>query len=371
MPLNSTAVVPDNCSGVSLGAAKLKSDSGGNEDTGGGKDLSVETEQSTDTALPRVSSSSGRQSTSSAVSTTPGDDSTESASPVSTFLSARPTDPLEDETPVFEPTDDSSSFTSTSISTLLPAEPTALLDNDAVTDEGYRAEGGSVTSSGPAPTPPVTQTDSSQTTPPTTYNAPSETQTILQPEETPPPSDNTTSAIASEVYRHRAQSAVNLGFWFVAEEYGTPEYFKGCATNDTAELNIAEGCTKEYMEDFWRLYVTFLPCAELIFAASLVRRFITEKDFAAMAELGINTVRLPVSIIVTGRQIPLTRNSQVGYWSVGKDNCHCENTPFWPFIDKYESQWSYVLRAIEWAAKYNIGVLVDFHAAEGSQNGWG
>jgi glucan 1,3-beta-glucosidase len=40
-------------------------------------------------------------------------------------------------------------------------------------------------------------------------------------------------------------------------------------------------------------------------------------------------------------------------------------------MDKYESQWSYVLKAIEWAAKYNIGVLMDFHAAEGSQNGWG
>jgi hypothetical protein len=45
--------------------------------------------------------------------------------------------------------------------------------------------------------------------------------------------------ISSDVYRHRAQSAVNLGFWFVAEQYGTPEFFRGCATNDTAEYNIA------------------------------------------------------------------------------------------------------------------------------------
>jgi aryl-phospho-beta-D-glucosidase BglC (GH1 family) len=63
--------------------------------------------------------------------------------------------------------------------------------------------------------------------------------------------------------------------------------------------------------------------------------------------------------------------NQVGYWSVGRANCQCADTPFWQYIDKYESQWSYVEKAISWAAKYQIGVLVDFHGAEGSQNGWG
>lgn len=62
---------------------------------------------------------------------------------------------------------------------------------------------------------------------------------------------------------------------------------------------------------------------------------------------------------------------QIGYWTVGKEHCRCEKTVFWPYMDKYENQWSFVLRAIQWAAKYNIGVLIDYHGAEGSQNGWG
>lgn len=93
-----------------------------------------------------------------------------------------------------------------------------------------------------------------------------------------------------------------------------------------------------------------------------------------MAQMGINTVRLPVS-----RRLDcmlccikaLDTSIQVGYWSVGKANCQCADTPFWPYIDKYETQWSYVEKAISWAAQYQIGVLIDFHGAEGSQNGWG
>ncbi|KAJ9118177.1 hypothetical protein QFC22_004081 [Naganishia vaughanmartiniae] len=157
---------------------------------------------------------------------------------------------------------------------------------------------------------------------------------LLQPAVNRPTRPGESTPISADIYRHRAQSAVNLGFWLVGERWGTPEYYAGCATDDNAEFNVAEGCSKEYMENFWST-------------------FITENDFAAMPELGINTVRIPI-----------------GYWTVGKAHCHCEKTVFWPYMDKYENQWSYVLKAIEWAAKYNIGVLIDFHGAEGSQNGW-
>ncbi|KAJ9116073.1 hypothetical protein QFC20_000746 [Naganishia adeliensis] len=95
-----------------------------------------------------------------------------------------------------------------------------------------------------------------------------------------------------------------------------------------------------------------------------------------MAQMGINTVRLPVRIYVfpgLSKKSQLTYGrplDQVGYWSVGRANCHCEDTPFWPYIEKYDSQWSYEEKAISWAAQYQIGVLIDFHGAEGSQNGW-
>lgn len=34
-------------------------------------------------------------------------------------------------------------------------------------------------------------------------------------------------------------------------------------------------------------------------------------------------------------------------------------------MDKYENQWNFVLKAIDWAAQRNIGVLIDMHAAQG------
>jgi aryl-phospho-beta-D-glucosidase BglC (GH1 family) len=77
---------------------------------------------------------------------------------------------------------------------------------------------------------------------------------------------------------------------------------------------------------------------------------ITEEDFAWLQKIGINTVRVPI-----------------GYWSLGVN--YCLDTPFQNIAEVYEKSWSRVLRAISWASKYNIGVLIDLHGAPGSQNG--
>ncbi|KAJ9099773.1 hypothetical protein QFC21_003771 [Naganishia friedmannii] len=107
---------------------------------------------------------------------------------------------------------------------------------------------------------------------------------------------------SADVYRTRAQSAVNLGFWLVGERYGLEMHYAECNTDSSHndELVLARQCTKEQKENFWNT-------------------FMTEWDFATMATMGINTARLP---------------------------------------------------AIDWAAQHNIGILLDFHGAEGSQNGW-
>ena len=78
--------------------------------------------------------------------------------------------------------------------------------------------------------------------------------------------------------------------------------------------------------------------------------WINETDFQNMAAIGINTVRLPI-----------------GYWSVGP--YFTQNSPFNAYEDVYEMSWRFVARAINWAAKYDIGVIVDLHGAYGSQNG--
>ena len=57
--------------------------------------------------------------------------------------------------------------------------------------------------------------------------------------------------------------------------------------------------------------------------------------------------------------------AQIGYWTVGKANCRCEDSKFWPYMDKYEAQWGYVLKAIDWANQRGMGVLIDLHGAQG------
>jgi len=79
--------------------------------------------------------------------------------------------------------------------------------------------------------------------------------------------------------------------------------------------------------------------------------FITEEDFRDIAAAKLNTVRIPV-----------------GYWIVGFDNQPGGDPDGWKIYTP--NAIDYLDRAIhEWAPKYNITVLVDLHAAKGSQNG--
>ncbi|KAF8720696.1 hypothetical protein HU200_023598 [Digitaria exilis] len=70
--------------------------------------------------------------------------------------------------------------------------------------------------------------------------------------------------------------------------------------------------------------------------------FITEKDFNFTASSGLNAVRIPV-----------------GWWIASDPN------PPPPFVG---GSLQFLDNAFSWAQKYNIGVIVDLHAAPGSQN---
>ena len=39
-----------------------------------------------------------------------------------------------------------------------------------------------------------------------------------------------------------------------------------------------------------------------------------------------------------------------------------------PFND---GGWTYFIKAVRWAKKYNLKVIIDLHAAPGAQNPWG
>lgn len=63
--------------------------------------------------------------------------------------------------------------------------------------------------------------------------------------------------------------------------------------------------------------------------------FIGPADFAYLAGIGINTVRLPI-----------------GYWSLGPE--FCKGTLFESVADVYTNSWSRVLQAIRWAGAVRI-----------------
>ncbi|ESK96875.1 glycoside hydrolase family 5 protein [Moniliophthora roreri MCA 2997] len=136
----------------------------------------------------------------------------------------------------------------------------------------------------------------------------------------------------ASVYRYRRQQSVNLGSWFVHEQWMTPSVFKCAKDQRVSEIDIASGSNaKQILEKHWDT-------------------FITQSDFEYLASIGINTVRLPI-----------------GYWSLGP--LFCVGTPYQNVADVYENSWAFVVRAINMAAEVGIGVLVDLHGAVGSQNG--
>lgn len=163
-----------------------------------------------------------------------------------------------------------------------------------------------------------------------------------------PPFDQT----EANVFRYRQQQGVNLGSWyvplgwyfdplnmisrFVHEQWMTPSLFECANVPKVSEIDIAAGWgsvtnARAVLERHWDT-------------------FITADDFNYLANIGINTVRIPIAWFTLGPQ-----------FMVG--------TPFEPYIEVYKNAWPRLLRAISQAADVGIGVLVDMHGAPGSQNG--
>ena len=112
---------------------------------------------------------------------------------------------------------------------------------------------------------------------------------------------------------------VNLGGWLLLEKWMTPSLFAGTDAVD------------EY---------TFMQTPGALEKVETHRRnFITEEDFAWLADNKINAVRIPV-----------------GFWTLE------EELPF-------HSAVSYLDWAFDMAEKYGLKVLLDLHGLPGSQNG--
>jgi glucan 1,3-beta-glucosidase len=116
---------------------------------------------------------------------------------------------------------------------------------------------------------------------------------------------------------------VNLGNWLVLEKWMSPALFDGTDAEDETQLctDLAGVRIEERLK---------------------VHRdsYITERDFAYLSAHGFDAVRLPVPWFVFGEQPP--------------------------FVGCIE----YVDRAMAWAEKYGIDVLVELHTVPDSQNGF-
>ncbi|KAG9313350.1 glycoside hydrolase superfamily [Chiua virens] len=126
---------------------------------------------------------------------------------------------------------------------------------------------------------------------------------------------------AAAAYRYRRQQSVNLGSWFVQENW---------MKSTSPPVGDLFDNARAVLERHWDT-------------------FMNQSDFDYLANMGINTVRLPM-----------------GYWTLGPT--FVTGTPFEPYASVYENSWPRFVRAINMAAQANIGVLVDVHGAIGSQN---
>ena len=127
---------------------------------------------------------------------------------------------------------------------------------------------------------------------------------------------------------------VNLGGWLVLERWMTPSLFAGLTGEDeTAWCRAMASEAEPRLKQHWQ-------------------QFIIEADFAWLAGLGINAVRIPV-----------------GHWLFG------EGYPYHPSYGSQAYPYAkggeyYLEQAFTWAERHGLSIVLDLHAAPGCQNGF-
>ena len=116
---------------------------------------------------------------------------------------------------------------------------------------------------------------------------------------------------------------VNLGNWLVLEKWMSPALFEGTTAED--EYHLPLQLSPEVYEARIRIHRS---------------EYISERDFATIRRIGMNTVRIPVPYFVFG-----------------------DRPPFLGCIEELD-------KAFAWAEKYGLGVLIDLRTAPLSQNGF-
>lgn len=116
---------------------------------------------------------------------------------------------------------------------------------------------------------------------------------------------------------------VNLGNWLVLEKWMSPALWDGCNAED--EYYLAYDLPKDVYEARIKMHRA---------------EYISERDFARIKKMGMNSVRIPIPYFIFG-----------------------DRPPFIGCIDKLD-------KAFSWAEKYDLKILIDLHTAPMSQNGF-
>jgi hypothetical protein len=116
---------------------------------------------------------------------------------------------------------------------------------------------------------------------------------------------------------------VNLGNWLVLEKWMSPVLFDGTTAED--EYYLPTQLSPEVYESRIKVHRS---------------EYISERDFACIRRMGMNTVRIPVPYFIFG-----------------------DRPPFIGCIDELD-------KAFAWAEKYGLKILVDLHTVPWSQNGF-
>ena len=116
---------------------------------------------------------------------------------------------------------------------------------------------------------------------------------------------------------------VNLGNWLVLEKWMSPTLFDGTTAED--EYSLPRQLSPEVYEARIKIHRS---------------EYITERDFASIRRMGLNTVRIPVPYFIFG-----------------------DRAPFIGCVRELD-------RAFVWAEKYGLKILIDLHTAPLSQNGF-
>ncbi|MCD7821503.1 MAG: cellulase family glycosylhydrolase [Clostridiales bacterium] len=116
---------------------------------------------------------------------------------------------------------------------------------------------------------------------------------------------------------------VNLGNWLVLEKWMSPALFDGTTAED--EYHLPRQLSPEVYEARMKIHRS---------------EYITERDFATIKRIGLNTVRIPIPYFIFG-----------------------DRPPFIGCIEELD-------KAFSWAEKYDLQILIDLHTAPLSQNGF-